>query len=237
MAAATSGRNVRAQTHPTATRRVGSKSPPMAPHPLPTKDTTTGIVLAGGAGRRMGGLDKGLQPLNGLPLAAHALARLRPQVATLMLSANRHLAQYAALGAPVWPDEPAASGTPAFRGPLAGLLTGLRHCTTPWLLAVPCDVPGLPVDLATRLAAAVVGNVVTVQAATQDGDTPDGLRLHPACCLLHTSLAPSLTNYLAKGGRRVREWLGQQGVATVVFEDHHAFTNANTLEDLAALGR
>ena len=210
----------------------------MPPPLLPTKENTTGLVLAGGAGRRMGGLDKGLQPLNGLPLAAHALTRLRPQVAALMLSANRHLEPYAALGAPVWPDEPAASGAAEFQGPLAGLLTGLRHCTTPWLLAVPCDVPGLPMDLAARLAAAgAAGNVLAVQAATQDVGSPDGLRLHPACCLLHTSLVPSLTTYLGKGGRRVREWLGQQGVATVVFEDPRAFINANTLEDLAALGR
>ena len=98
----------------------------------------------------MGGVDKGLQRHHGLPLVAHALQRLRPQVGTLALSANRHLEAYAAHGVPVWPDE-----LPDHPGPLAGWLTALRRATTPWVASVPCDTPGFPDDLVARLAEAV----------------------------------------------------------------------------------
>ena len=107
----------------------------------------TGLVLAGGRGSRMGGVDKGLQPHLGVPLAAHALARLRPQVGSVMINANRNLAEYRAMGAPVWPD-----ALPDYPGPLAGFLTGLEHCDTPFLVSVPCDSPHFPTDLVARLA-------------------------------------------------------------------------------------
>src|SRR5580658_1275779 len=102
----------------------------------------TGLVLAGGRGSRMGGIDKGLQAHHGVPLAQHALRRLAPQVATTMLSANRNLETYAAMGVPVWSDE-----TADFSGPLAGMLAGLNHCGTEYLATVPCDAPDFPLDL------------------------------------------------------------------------------------------
>jgi molybdopterin-guanine dinucleotide biosynthesis protein A len=210
----------------------------------------TGLVLAGGEGRRMGGLDKGWQTLHGQPLAARALERLRPQVAGLMLSANRHLAQYAAWGHPVWPDErppglPAAAE--AHLGPLAGLWTALLHCPTPWLVAVPCDLPDLPADLVARLCDAAGPEHLAVQAATRGAEAPadaadrgaerpgqPALHLHPACCLLHRDAAPALAAYLAGGGRRLREGLACVPLATAVFDDEQAFANTNTLADLAA---
>jgi molybdopterin-guanine dinucleotide biosynthesis protein A len=169
---------------------------------------------------------------------------LAPQVAGLMLSANRHLAQYAAWGHPVWPDEwptGLAAAPGEYLGPLAGLWTALQHCPTPWLVAVPCDLPDLPPDLVTRLCAAAGPQHLAVQAATATGafnggadtTTASAWRLHPACCLLHTSAAPVLADYLCSGGRRLREGLALLPLATAVFPDEVAFTNTNTLSDLA----
>jgi molybdopterin-guanine dinucleotide biosynthesis protein A len=111
----------------------------------------TGLVLAGGRGSRMGGVDKGLQNHMGAPLAMHALMRLGPQVGQLMVNANRNLGAYEAFGAPVWPD-----ANPDYAGPLSGFLAGLEHCDTPYLVTVPCDSPLFPLDLVQRLAAALV---------------------------------------------------------------------------------
>jgi len=109
----------------------------------------TGLILAGGRGSRMGGVDKGLQNFRGMPLALHALMRLSPQVGSVMINANRNLSAYESFGMPVWPD-----GLADYAGPLAGFLCGLERCETPWLLTVPCDTPLFPADLASRLAAA-----------------------------------------------------------------------------------
>ncbi|MDH4289863.1 MAG: molybdenum cofactor guanylyltransferase, partial [Aquincola sp.] len=102
----------------------------------------TGLVLAGGRGSRMGGVDKGLQNHRGLPLAMQALLRLQPQVGHLMVNANRNLGAYEAFGAPVWPDP-----IEGYAGPLVGFLAGLEHCETPWLVTVPCDTPDFPTEL------------------------------------------------------------------------------------------
>jgi molybdopterin-guanine dinucleotide biosynthesis protein A len=107
----------------------------------------TGLVLAGGRGSRMGGVDKGLQNHRGVPLALHALLRLQPQVGALMVNANRNLGAYEAFGAPVWPDP-----IDGFVGPLAGFLAGLERCETPWMVTVPCDSPAFPEQLVERLA-------------------------------------------------------------------------------------
>ena len=111
------------------------------------------LLLAGGRGSRMGGVDKGLQPLNGQSLAAHAIERLHAQqglrLGHIMINANRNRDAYRALGLPVWPD-----ALTDFPGPLAGFLAGLDHCQSPWLLTVPCDTPRFPLDLLERLAQA-----------------------------------------------------------------------------------
>lgn len=195
----------------------------------------TGLVLAGGRGSRMGGVDKGLQLLRGRPLVAHVLQRLAPQVGPLLISANRNLERYQAFGHPVLPDADAE-----FKGPLAGLQAGLQVCTTAWLLAVPCDSPRLPTDLAARLlAAAQAAGADLAMAASSDADGGE-LRLQPAFCLLNRRLAGTLAAHLAEGGRRLQGWLLAQPHVVVPFdrpEDALAFVNANTMQDLAALER
>ncbi|WP_295951439.1 molybdenum cofactor guanylyltransferase MobA [Rhodoferax sp.] len=185
----------------------------------------TGLVLAGGRGTRMGGVDKGLQDFQGQPLALHALNRLQPQVATLMLNANRHLADYAAFGVPVWPDADAE-----FTGPLAGMLAGLTHCTTPFLATVPCDAPLFPLDLVQRLAA-VDADIVVATAADDSGVQ----RLQPVFCLLRTDLHASLAQFLAAGGRKVGQWMAQHHCVRVAFAEPQAFANANTQAELTEI--
>ena len=191
----------------------------------------SGIVLAGGRGTRMGGVDKGLQAYGTGTLAANALARLRPQVAVVAVSANRHHDRYASLGVPLLAD---TSGE--FDGPLAGILAGLAHCTTPYLAVVPCDAPSFPHDLVARLsrslAAAAPAAVAALASTTSDrGET----RIEAAFCLLHRSLAGTLARDLARGERKASRWLLQQGHVVVEFTDAATFANVNTLAELARL--
>lgn len=207
----------------------------------------TGLVLAGGQGARMGGLDKGLQPFRGVPLALHALRRLQPQVGACMLSANRNLAAYAAFGVPVWPDarSDGQSGQPDHAGPLAGFLSGLAHCSTPWLLTVPCDTPLFPTDLAARMAAALTrtGAHMAMAAAPElpAGGNPAAprLRAQPVFCLLSTRLRSSLQDYVHSGGRKIAAWAERQHCVLLPFDqpgdDPRAFANANTVAELHAL--
>lgn len=196
----------------------------------------TGLLLAGGRGSRMGGIDKGLQPFNGEPLALHAMRRLAPQVGPLMVNANRNLAEYEALGVPVWPDS-----LPDYPGPLAGFLAGLEHCTTPWLLTVPCDTPLFPSDLAARLAEAAIAGQADIAMALAPEATEDGpaLRPQPVFCLLRAELRDSLLRYTAAGGRKVHAWISQHRAVHVPFDRPgdapDAFFNANTLAELHAL--
>ncbi len=174
----------------------------------------------------MGGRDKGLQRHQGRPLVQHALERLAPQVGSMLLSANRHLDDYRAFGVPVLPD-----AVDDYPGPLAGWLTALHHCGTPWLASVPCDVPRFPLDLVERLANAVTQGKADLAVAATHGD--DGrLRLQPVFSLLSVNLAPSLQRYFDEGGRRVQQWVLQQRHVAVAFDDASAFGNLNTLQDL-----
>ena len=191
------------------------------------REQITGLVLAGGMGRRMGGADKGLQLLHGQPLARIALDRLAPQVGPRLVSANRHLATYETFGVPVLADS-----LPGHPGPLAGLLAGLQRCTTGWLLSVPCDSPRFPADLAERLAAAAEPAGLA-RAATRNEDGT--LQHQPVFCLLRRSLAPSLAAFVAGGGASPWAWASHEGVVLVPFDDTTAFANANTLDDLQRL--
>lgn len=219
---------------------------------IATQDVT-GLVLAGGQGSRMGGVDKGLEPLRGQPLVAHVLARLRPQVGRLMISANRNRSRYEALGVPVWPDvtdvtegadgadgakgEPALSGGEPlleYAGPLAGVAAGLARCETPWLVTVPCDVPGLPANLVARLAAGARDSGAAIaMAATRDASGEP--RRQPVFALIRASLLTSLRHYRADGGRKVDAWMQQQGCTIVVFDEAQAFRGANTRDELRSL--
>ncbi len=195
------------------------------------------LLLAGGRGSRMGGVDKGLQLLGSRPLAAHALDRLRRQqgnrLAGCMVNANRNLDSYQALGLPVWPD-----ALLDFPGPLAGFLAGLEHATNPWLLTVPCDSPLFPLDLLERLAQAAEREGADLALAL--GPDEEGrLRRQPVFCLLRRELADSLRAYLKGGGRKIDDWIQSQHHVAVAFDapgdDPRAFFNANTLAELQAL--
>ncbi len=190
----------------------------------------TGLVLAGGRGSRMGGVDKGLQIHDGMPLAMHAVLRLSPQVGEMMINANRNLGAYESMGAAVWPDV-----LPDHPGPLAGFLTGVEHCETPYLVTVPCDSPHFPHDLVQRLAAGLeTGDAELAMAAThEDGE----LRLQPVFSLMRTSVLESLVRFTASGRRKIDAWTATLRTATVAFDDADAFVNANTLDELRALGR
>ena len=188
----------------------------------------TGLVLAGGRGSRMGGVDKGLQLHQGMPLALHALLRLAPQVGQAMINANRNLSAYESMGVPVWPD-----GTADYAGPLAGWLAGLEHCETPWLVTVPCDTPGFPADLVARLAAAAdaAGAEIAMASAPEGGQQ----RTQPVFCLLQSSLVESLVGFLNAGERKIDRWTARHHCVTVPFDDAQAFFNANTLAELQSL--
>lgn len=197
------------------------------------KQEITGIILAGGRGSRMGGVDKGLQLFNGIPLVENALALLKPQVGAMLVNANRNLDTYKALGAPVLADDLAD-----FAGPLAGFLVGLAHCTTPYLMTAPCDTPCFPADMVLRLAEALVQENTDIAMASSPDDT--GKLCHqPVFCLLKRELLPSLQTFTADGGRKIGAWAAQHPLVRVPFnmahDDPKAFYNANTVADLQQL--
>ena len=190
----------------------------------------TGLVLAGGRGSRMGGVDKGLQSHHGTPLALHALLRLGPQVGHLLVNANRNLGAYEAFGAPVWPDTLAD-----YAGPLAGVLTGLEHCETPYLVTVPCDSPLFPLDLVQRLADALEASDAEIaMAATLEAGE---LQVQPVFCLMRASLLESLISFTQSGQRKIDRWTALHRCVEVRYDDAAAFANANTLVELHQLSK
>ncbi|MEP6875178.1 MAG: molybdenum cofactor guanylyltransferase MobA [Burkholderiales bacterium] len=192
------------------------------------KQDITGLILAGGRGSRMGGVDKGLQNHQGVPLATHALIRLGPQVGEVMINANRNLGAYESMGVPVWPDSLAD-----YAGPLAGFLTGLEHCETPYLVTVPCDSPLFPLDLVARLAQALEANEadVAMAATIEDGV----MQVQPVFCLMKAGLIESLVRFTQAGQRKIDKWTAQHRCVEVPFEDAQAFANANTPDELRQL--
>ena len=195
------------------------------------KKDITGLILAGGRGSRMGGVDKGLQNHRGLPLAMHALMRLQPQVGAMLINANRNLGAYEALGAPVYPDS-----IDNFAGPLAGVLVGLEQCQTPWLVTVPCDTPDFPLDLVERLARDADEQQADIAyAVTTEADGRE--QAHPVFCLLKSELMESLVAFMQGGGRKIDGWFAQHKAVGVHFADAQAFFNANTAQELAQLQR
>lgn len=181
------------------------------------------VVLAGGQGRRMGGADKGLLPLQGRPLVAWVLERIAPQVDEVLISANRNLEQYRQFGYPVLTDP-----FPDFPGPLAGLQRALEMARNPLVLSVPCDTPFLPPDLASRLVTALAKSGADVAVPITDAQP------QRAVCLCRRELADSLRQFLEKGGRRMGEWQARARLITVPFADPRAFANINTPDQLAA---
>jgi molybdopterin-guanine dinucleotide biosynthesis protein A len=185
-------------------------------------DGVSGIVLAGGQGRRMGGVDKGLQLLRGKPMVAHVLARLAPQVSEVLINANQNLEAYAKFGHRVVPD--AIGG---FAGPLAGLHAGLAAASQPLAVTVPCDSPFLPLDLVARLRQALEKNAADL-AVAKTGEQP-----HPVFSLVRRSVLDHLGRFLTSGGRKIDAWYATLKVVEVAFDDEaEAFANINTLEEL-----
>ncbi len=185
----------------------------------------TGLILAGGLSRRMGGGDKGLQPFRDKPLVAHAIERLAPQVDTLIINATQNREAYEAFGHPVVSD--AITGNP---GPLAGLHAGLGACATSLLATVPCDSPFLPVDLVGRLHRALIGASAQL-AVVQTGGRPEAVFM-----LCRREVRDNLGRYLANGGRKIDAWYAALSVIEVPFDDEvAAFANINTLEELKRL--
>ncbi|MCE8015358.1 molybdenum cofactor guanylyltransferase [Halomonas sp. MCCC 1A17488] len=186
--------------------------------PNPSTDIT-GLILAGGRGRRMGGRDKGLERLDGVTLVDHVRARLVGNVAELLISANRHLARYRGLA-----DRVVTDTEGGFQGPLMGIYSGLCAAHTPWVLVVPCDTPMLPRDLVARMAAGIGGHRIAV--------AHDGERLHPVVALLERALAADLHAALVAGERKVGRWYERHAWTRVDFSDcPEAFGNLNTEED------
>jgi molybdopterin-guanine dinucleotide biosynthesis protein A len=185
----------------------------------------TGLILAGGQGRRMGGVDKGLQALRGRPMVEWVLERLKPQVTEVVINANQNQAEYARFGCRVVSDE-----IGGFAGPLAGLHAGMKVNVQPFLVTVPCDSPFLPRDLVARLHAALVTRHADL-AVAKTGDQP-----HPVFALVRESLAGHLTRFLEGGGRKIDAWYASLNVVEVPFDDEaEAFSNINTREELSAL--
>ncbi len=201
-----------------------------------TPSAITGLILAGGRGSRMGGVDKGLQNFRGLPLALQTLMRLQLQshpLQEVLINANRNLSAYESLGVPVWPDS-----IDGFAGPLAGFLTGLERCETPLLLTVPCDTPLFPLDLVARLAQAMDSQDTDMaMAAAPEAD--GAVRPQPVFCLLKIDLLESLVKFTQSGGRKIDAWTAQHRCAIVPFDgpgdSPQAFANANTLAELQQL--
>ena len=180
----------------------------------------TGIVLAGGQGRRMGGVDKGLQLLHDKPMVAHVIGRLAPQVDEILINANQNLEAYARFGYRVVPD--AIGG---FAGPLAGLHAGLGAATHELVLTVPCDSPFLPPDLLVRLQKQLAGKDLAV---AKTADQP-----HPVFALVRTTVRKNLESFLSGGGRKIDAWYSTLQVVEVAFDDEaDAFRNINTREEL-----
>jgi molybdenum cofactor guanylyltransferase len=184
----------------------------------------TGLVLAGGMGRRMDSRDKGLVEFRGLPMAQHAITRLLPQVNALLINANRNIETYAAFGHRVVSDD-----VGGFAGPLAGLHAGMKACVTPLIVTVPCDSPFSPTDLVERLLDAMKRETSEISVASTNG------QLQPVFALYKTSLLPSLEQFLTDGGRKIDKWYEQHKTVAVEFEDEHAFANINTVAELSAL--
>ena len=196
----------------------------VSPMVIPSSDITA-VILAGGRGSRLGGVDKGLVVLHGRPLIEHVIAALQPQVGRLLISANRNREIYATYDVPV-----VADGIGEYLGPLAGMLGAMRAATTGFILSVPCDTPAPPPDLAARLCAGLRQARTDVCIASVDG------RIQPVFALLRCTLADRLQEYLESGGRGVGEWMQREHAVVADFSDAaDAFVNINTAEELQRL--
>ena len=189
----------------------------------------TGLILAGGRAQRMGGIDKGLVPFMGKPLVEHAIDRLTPQVASILINANRNQDHYAQYSHAVIADQ-----HPDFAGPLAGFAAGLEHCNTEYLLSVPCDSPVFPLNLSEQLLEKMISTQSDLVYASSV-DTSGAIWTQPVFCLMRCSVKQSLQDFLGQEGRKIDRWFETLPSSTVIFTDEAAFANTNTPEELRAL--
>jgi molybdopterin-guanine dinucleotide biosynthesis protein A len=190
-------------------------------------ESITGVILAGGRGQRMGGVDKGLQRLRDKPLVQWVIERLAPQVDQLLINANQNIATYASYGYRVIPDR-----IEGYAGPLAGLHRALSEAAHPWVATAPCDSPFLPQDLVSRLLHKALERGAEL-AVAKTGDQP-----HPVFCVCRTSVLPGLTSFLQAGGRKIDAWYAAMRTVEVPFDDvPQAFSNINTQDELSAFER
>ena len=189
----------------------------------------TGLILAGGRAQRMGGIDKGLIPFHHRPLIESAINRLKPQVGSIMINANRNIEQYAAYGFPMVSDADLS-----FSGPLAGFAAGLKACPTEYLVTAPCDSPLLPTNLVELLVTKMTeGSFDLVYASSKD---PAGKTwAQPVFCLMRVSLSKSLEEFISLGDLKIDRWFKELNSSTVVFDSESAFANINTPEELLTL--
>lgn len=192
------------------------------------KSQITGLILAGGRGMRMGGVDKGLQRLHDKTMVEHVIARLAPQVGRIIINANQNLERYRALGSAVWPDT-----IEGYQGPLAGMHAGLSHCETEYLLTVPCDAPMLPDNLAQRLSDALASSSAELAVAVT-GETTAPER-QPVFCMMKKNVLAALTDCLHSGNLKVDQWIARCQSVAVHFENSAAFANINTQKELQKL--
>lgn len=190
-----------------------------------THTDVTGLILAGGLGRRMSadgrGTNKALQLFRGRPMLAHVLERLQPQVTNVLINANDRIAEFECFTCPIIGDRFAG-----YQGPLAGLHAGLVSCATGWLITAPCDSPFLPLDLVSRLMHAQQQHSAQIAVASCDG------QLHPVFALVATNLQSSLEAFLATGQRKIDRWFDTQKTVVAEFDNASAFLNVNTMADL-----
>ena len=189
----------------------------------------TGLILAGGRAERMGGIDKGLISFHQKPLIEATIQRLKTQVGSILINANRNITKYAVYGYPVIMDE-----TPDFSGPLAGFMMGLKNCKTPYLLTTPCDSPLFPKDLGTKLASELEhhdSDLVYASSKEANGK----VWAQPVFCLMRANLQDSLSSFLSKGDLKIDRWFKELKSSTVIFDNAQAFANANTPEELQSL--
>lgn len=189
----------------------------------PDRQVITGIILAGGEARRMGGTDKGLVRVRARPMIEYVITGLGPQVATLIINANRNREVYESYGFPVVPDE-----LDGFNGPLAGMASGMRAARTEYVVTVPCDSPFLPPDLVARFGQKVSDEGADICMAH------NGERTQPVFSFMRTRLLDSLLAFLARGERKIDRWFGEHACVVADFSDRpEAFLNINTPEELA----
>ena len=191
-------------------------------------DQITALILAGGRGSRFQGADKGLLDFKGRPMVVQVLNALAKQVHLILVSANRHLEKYEALGVPVVRDR-----LSDYQGPLAGIEAGLSICPTPYMAVFPCDAPFLDPELLVNLYQEMERtNVNVVYAMSRQGkDTyPE-----PTFALIRTCMLGDLRNFLEGGRRKLLDWYQSMDYAECLFEDAHCFANANTADELNRL--